>query len=72
MKMVMLNPQEREKKKQPCKFFCNFVWSSPELQKGTTTSFPDLHFPPPLQYQLGSLSLHLFRELLQTLLAFIQ
>lgn len=67
-----IKPTGEKKKATLQNFFCNFVWSSHELQKGTTISFPDLHFPPPLPYLLASLSLHLFRELLQTLLAFIQ
>lgn len=52
--------------------FFNFLWSS-ELQKATTTSFRFTFFSPsPLQYQLRSLFLHLFRELLQMLLGFIK
>ena len=41
---VSLEIKPTRTQKQLCKIFCNIFKSSPALQKGTTTSFPDLHF----------------------------
>lgn len=56
--------KEKRKKTNSTKFFVTFFGLLSNFKKELQLHFLIYIFSPPLQYQLGSLSLHLFRELL--------
>lgn len=56
--------RKKEKKTNSTKFFVTFFGLLPNFKKELQLHFLIYIFSSPLQYQWGSLSLHLFRELL--------